>query len=351
MKIDVGVTKHKQHPCYFVSVIREINIEEGNHMWTVSSYVTPDLETLTESVYDVFTESETGNITEKITEAVKEEGNRGMIIITETTGTDDPAETIIPLTKDDDQLILNGAEFILNRILSKKTDAKEIVAQKYFNKGLYKTYYTTEQIQPETTPLQTPNEGHTVQIESMTKITMSAEKERLNIVQSRRGSKIQAVKAVEETQAVGLGANDFDQSFNAIVNKAISRDDGLDQGGVGACLEYDMKATHLGICVHLQGSGGFFSMDWYAEKVGGSKKAATALPIEDHDSAQSIDFGGNIELISEFKQQKAEIKRSHAQFIKEHPELQEIMSDYVQLILLKKPTDVFAFTQSWLTKP
>ncbi|KAI9346928.1 hypothetical protein BDR26DRAFT_794340, partial [Obelidium mucronatum] len=34
----------------------------------------------------------------------------------------------------------------------------------------------------------------------------------------------------------------------------------------------------------------------------------------------------------------------HAQFIKDHPELQEIMSDYVQLVLLKKPEDVFSFT-------
>ncbi|KAI9346929.1 hypothetical protein BDR26DRAFT_931709 [Obelidium mucronatum] len=233
MKIDVGLTNHKQTACYFVSIVREINTSEGNHMWTVSSYVSPELETLTESVYDVFTEAGTGMVSEKITEAVKEEGNRKVIVITETIGSDDPVETFVPMTKDDDQLILNGAEFILNRILSRKTEPLEIVAQRYFNKGLYKAYYTMEQIQPETTPLQTPNEGHTIQMESMTRIRMSAEKERLNIVLSRRGSKIQAARKPDEE---GLVTTDFDQSFNAIVNKAISRDDGLDQNGAAGFL-------------------------------------------------------------------------------------------------------------------
>ncbi|ORY47679.1 hypothetical protein BCR33DRAFT_714771 [Rhizoclosmatium globosum] len=350
IKIDVGVTSYKE--CYFVSVVREINrVGEGQFMWTVSSYVSPELETLTESVYDVLTLPD-GRVDEKITEAVKEIGQfdtGSYMVITETmTGVEDPFETIVTLKKDDEQLLLSGAEFILNRILARSEAELEVTAYKYHSKALYKAYYSTEQVQPEASPAQTPLSGQRpIQLETLTKISLTAEKENLNFVPTRRGSKLEAVKK-EEAQTDGLITTDFDSSFTAIVNKAISHDEGLNQGLV-TTLSYEAKLTHSGLCLFLQGSGGFLELDYYAEKVGGSKKAVLAVPLE--EGSQQINFGGNIELISEFKQRKAEIKRSHTQYIKEHPKLQEIMSDYVQHILLKRPDDVYTFTQNWMTKP
>ena len=52
----------------------------------------------------------------------------------------------------------------------------------------------------------------------------------------------------------------------------------------------------------------------------------------------------NLELIYYYKE---EISNAHIKYIQDHPELREIMADYLQLILHRKPLDVFAFTATW----
>ncbi|KAI8799886.1 hypothetical protein BJ742DRAFT_843958 [Cladochytrium replicatum] len=62
------------------------------------------------------------------------------------------------------------------------------------------------------------------------------------------------------------------------------------------------------------------------------------------DILQSSDFGSNIELKSEYNMNKSEISKQQEEYCSSHPELQEILSDYVQLLLHRKPADVYTFT-------
>ncbi|KAI9098263.1 hypothetical protein DFS34DRAFT_104898 [Phlyctochytrium arcticum] len=66
----------------------------------------------------------------------------------------------------------------------------------------------------------------------------------------------------------------------------------------------------------------------------------------DQDPYDASDFDGNIELQAEYSKRKEEIKQLQFAYIKDHPELRDIMADYIQLILHRKPQDVYAFTQT-----
>ncbi|KAI8927048.1 hypothetical protein BC831DRAFT_195191 [Entophlyctis helioformis] len=55
-------------------------------------------------------------------------------------------------------------------------------------------------------------------------------------------------------------------------------------------------------------------------------------------------FDGNSELLSEFKTRKSEIADSHSQYLADHPELRAFLADYMQLLMHRKPEDVYAFT-------
>ncbi|KAJ3069619.1 hypothetical protein HDU98_007313 [Podochytrium sp. JEL0797] len=303
------MAEHKRDPCYFVSVMRETkHADEGHRMWTVNSYVSARLVTLTESVYDLCTDLD-GVKKENITEAVIEENYGEYIVITETvTGEEDLQESLVPLTRDGDQLILNGAEFILNRLLAQSRHEQTVVAQKYYQTGLYKSKFTTTHVQPESTPSESPVSGtQPIPLEPIIQIQMHAENEPVNIVPTRRGSMIAVAKPKEEGSSGDAGVGFADADFNALVQSAISKESG--GGGVSerlaTCdvLSCEILITHSGTCVQVQGDGGYFSRAWYAEKVGGSKKAALELAISE-DAMKSSGFADNIELMSEFKQKK-----------------------------------------------
>ena len=59
-----------------------------------------------------------------------------------------------------------------------------------------------------------------------------------------------------------------------------------------------------------------------------------------------------VEYISELKIVKfqAALTTSHKEYLSQHPELRNLMADYTQLILQRKPDDVFAFTKAYFTQ-
>jgi hypothetical protein len=41
------------------------------------------------------------------------------------------------------------------------------------------------------------------------------------------------------------------------------------------------------------------------------------------------------------------LSKAHEQYLLEHPGLRDLLSDYLQTLLLQKPTDVLAFTRDY----
>ncbi|KAJ3343370.1 Proprotein convertase subtilisin/kexin type 7 [Gonapodya sp. JEL0774] len=64
-------------------------------------------------------------------------------------------------------------------------------------------------------------------------------------------------------------------------------------------------------------------------------------------SLDTTDFNGDMERISEYNEKKSLLVSENERYLEEHPELQDIISDYLQFILLKKPVDVYSFTQDY----
>ncbi|KAJ3054735.1 hypothetical protein HK097_000982 [Rhizophlyctis rosea] len=98
-----------------------------------------------------------------------------------------------------------------------------------------------------------------------------------------------------------------------------------------------------GICVHEKVFGAEFAanLDELPESIAGTQSQ--------NDPYESRDFGGNIELISEYKERKRERTKIHQTYIENHPELYSVMADYLQLILHRKPDDVYAFTTEYFS--
>jgi hypothetical protein len=75
---------------------------------------------------------------------------------------------------------------------------------------------------------------------------------------------------------------------------------------------------------------------------------ATAILNFTVSSKDSIkNFAQDIEEKSEFRIRKQEIEIMHGEYIKHHPELREFLADYMQLLLHRKPVDVYAFTNAY----
>ncbi|KAJ3186600.1 hypothetical protein HDU85_007420 [Gaertneriomyces sp. JEL0708] len=80
--------------------------------------------------------------------------------------------------------------------------------------------------------------------------------------------------------------------------------------------------------------------------------ATQSLPAHVDSSAGDIDlpdFGGNIELLSEYQLKKTEIQERQQEYIAAHPELKDMLADYLQLVLHRKPSDVYTFTKDYFS--
>jgi len=61
------------------------------------------------------------------------------------------------------------------------------------------------------------------------------------------------------------------------------------------------------------------------------------------------DFSGDIELLSKFKEEKESLATAYQKYVNEHPELKDILTDFLRLVLHRKPDDVYAFSKSYFS--
>ncbi|XP_019715237.1 ciliogenesis-associated TTC17-interacting protein-like [Hippocampus comes] len=55
----------------------------------------------------------------------------------------------------------------------------------------------------------------------------------------------------------------------------------------------------------------------------------------------------DIQMRSKFLDRKEELKADHASYLRAHPEIRALISDFLQFLLLKKPNDVFQFAREY----
>ncbi|XP_034469222.1 ciliogenesis-associated TTC17-interacting protein [Hippoglossus hippoglossus] len=55
----------------------------------------------------------------------------------------------------------------------------------------------------------------------------------------------------------------------------------------------------------------------------------------------------DMEMWSKFLDRKEELKADHGSYLRKHPEIRAIISDFLQLLLLRKPDDVFRFAKDY----
>ncbi|KAI9143315.1 hypothetical protein BKA69DRAFT_1123430 [Paraphysoderma sedebokerense] len=60
-----------------------------------------------------------------------------------------------------------------------------------------------------------------------------------------------------------------------------------------------------------------------------------------------FDHSEDLELTSHFIEQKKQIANSFESYISDHPELQDILADYIRTVLHRKPDDVYKFTKEF----
>ncbi|XP_043360750.1 ciliogenesis-associated TTC17-interacting protein isoform X3 [Dermochelys coriacea] len=58
---------------------------------------------------------------------------------------------------------------------------------------------------------------------------------------------------------------------------------------------------------------------------------------------KSLDWEEDVQLYSQFLDRKEELQAGHASYARRHPELRALLADFLQLLLLRKPDDVFTF--------
>ncbi|XP_010752887.2 ciliogenesis-associated TTC17-interacting protein [Larimichthys crocea] len=56
---------------------------------------------------------------------------------------------------------------------------------------------------------------------------------------------------------------------------------------------------------------------------------------------------GDMQMRSKFLDRKEELKADHASYLRQHPEIRALISDFLQFLLLRKPDDVFQFAREY----
>uniref|UniRef100_A0A3Q0RKC3 Ciliogenesis-associated TTC17-interacting protein n=1 Tax=Amphilophus citrinellus TaxID=61819 RepID=A0A3Q0RKC3_AMPCI len=74
------------------------------------------------------------------------------------------------------------------------------------------------------------------------------------------------------------------------------------------------------------------------------------------DTHKTVDFKKiplvweeDMQMRSKFLDRKEELKADHSSYLRKHPEIRALVSDFLQLLLLRKPDDVFLFTRQYFT--
>ncbi|KAK2170694.1 hypothetical protein LSH36_1g17002 [Paralvinella palmiformis] len=77
-------------------------------------------------------------------------------------------------------------------------------------------------------------------------------------------------------------------------------------------------------------------------------------PIEEEEyeskpvfEKKDLNWEEDVELHSKYSSRKEELKDNHMKYMREHPELKALMADFLQFLLLRKPTDTIAFAAEY----
>jgi hypothetical protein len=85
-------------------------------------------------------------------------------------------------------------------------------------------------------------------------------------------------------------------------------------------------------------------MDHSAPSHGASASAASADPVPCAPLAKhQFDFKGQAGITA----RTTELTAYHEEYIKEHPELQQVLHEYMQSLLVHKPSDSLAYTKNY----
>ncbi|XP_008332501.1 ciliogenesis-associated TTC17-interacting protein isoform X2 [Cynoglossus semilaevis] len=73
------------------------------------------------------------------------------------------------------------------------------------------------------------------------------------------------------------------------------------------------------------------------------------LPSQQEKDFQKVPLHWEKDMLmrSEFLDRKDNIKTSHASYLRQHPEIRSLVSDFLQFLLLRKPDDVFQFARKY----
>lgn len=79
-------------------------------------------------------------------------------------------------------------------------------------------------------------------------------------------------------------------------------------------------------------------------------------PVEEEEETEKPTFGKkelnweeDMQLYSRFLDRKDELKNEHAVYMRHHPELKSLLSDFLQFLLLRKPDDVISFSADYFS--
>ncbi|KAJ3329976.1 hypothetical protein HDU76_006741 [Blyttiomyces sp. JEL0837] len=290
MKINVSEGKFKGEPCYFVTVKFESkwNATGASFSSTLTAYVGQHLETLTESVQEISKDSQ--GTDEYLLDVIREEENK--LVVSESSTT-------------------KGEKSVL---FSQESARGRFHLRKMHVHMEHPTSSTS------TLPFLDEEKGPIVEI-----IITTEGMEGLD-------------KGPGKGSLAGFLESQFAASFSNLVRQNQEEPAVVE---VVETLKYSLLFRLKGRCLAIQSA----LNDWSAihdPRLNDGEETA---------ELQEMVFGDNIELESEYQQRREEVKNSHAEYIREHPELKDIMADYLQLVLHRKPTDVFSFTsQSWMTR-
>lgn len=78
------------------------------------------------------------------------------------------------------------------------------------------------------------------------------------------------------------------------------------------------------------------------------------IPIEEEIvrptfEKKDLDWEDDMELYSKYLDKKEELKADYAYYMRKHPELKAMLADFVQFLLLRKPTDTIAFAADYFS--
>ncbi|KAJ3299963.1 hypothetical protein HK104_005660 [Borealophlyctis nickersoniae] len=305
-------------PCYVVTSSTEAQIPQTSETITTNlkAHIGSKLETFAQSLHHVVRAAGGGPNEEAREEEFVQEMFRsgdGSLIITES-GSRAPLFSVRFASDVVAGIIMEGAQCVLTRLLARQSTARTLAFLTYFNHSLVKTRFSVA-------PGEIRNIGGSIK----NVVSIAASMERAEVpdasaeMSAAQGNASSISSLADEKES---GEND---------------DEGLDWMG---------QFLADGRSVYMKPPGSTMIMELDQVLPSGVRDAVEDMPANPYDTH---DFGGNIELQSEYQDRKNEITQAHEKYIAEHPELRELCVDYLQLILHRKPQDVFAFTAEYFT--